>query len=297
MIVNMEMIRHRVMGAGGIKYMERLYASNEKLERSAIIRQILKDTSFRDLSNNDIDRCRLEKAGDSYILEDSAGYETMIKGSSISESDSRFRRIRAMIPFKYQGLRGNDFNWSIYNVDVGEQLRLINGFMINFNRFREEGKGLYIYSQTKGSGKTMLACCLLNELSYRYAVSTKFVTVLDFIEMTKKSFKGEMEDVDAIYKAGVLILDDIGVQMSKEWVDTVLYRLINDRYNNKRITIYTSNIPVDKLKIDERTAERIEADTFCIDMPEVPIRKQQTNETKDQLLDTILKNAPNQVGA
>ena len=33
-------------------------------------------------------------------------------------------------------------------------------------------------------------------------------------------------------RATVLILDDIGVEVSREWVNTTLYQLINYRYLN-----------------------------------------------------------------
>lgn len=264
------------------------------LERRTAIREILKNTSFCNLSNYHLDRCRIIRYNDECLFEDYMGYETAIKGQ-INDKQAKFRRIYAMIPFRYQNLRGKDFNWDIYGVNVESQKRIVNGFVSTFEKFRKKGKGLYIYSATKGTGKTMLACCLLNELSHRYTVSTKFVTILDLLEMTKKGFYGPQDDIDSIYKSGVLVLDDIGVQMKREWVNTVLFRLINDRYNNERITIYTSNLPIDKLMIDERVSERIEADTFCIDMPEVSIRKRETERNKKMQLEEILKPGQNEV--
>ena len=102
----------------------------------------------------------------------------------------------------------------------------------------------------------------MNEIGKRYAVGTKFCNVLDFLDMTKKGYSGDDREVTALFDASLLVLDDIGVQMSKEWVDTVLYRLVNSRYTNRLPTIYTSNIPVEKLKVDDRISDRIESTTY-----------------------------------
>ena len=97
--------------------------------------------------------------------------------------------------------------------------------------------------------------------------------------------------MEALYTSSVLVLDDIGVQMSKEWVDTVFYRLINTRYNEKLVTIYTSNIAVGKLKMDERITGRIESRSYEIHLPEVPVRSVQRKAEKDELLNRMNQNA------
>ena len=89
----------------------------------------------------------------------------------------------------------------------------------------------------------------------------------------------------------VLVIDDIGVQMSKEWSDTVFYRLVNARYNNRLVTIYTSNQECKNLKMDERIIDRIESTTYPVPLPEEPIRSRKRAEKRSQLMEQI-KNAP-----
>lgn len=270
-------------------YKEKQIDKDQIIQRRAEMRQILKNTSFADMSNQELDRMRLEKIENGYILEDENGYDFRIR-VEITEQVAKNRRIVAMIPRKYINMRMSDFKWNVYNKDTKETQSIISGFINKFKDFKKQTKGLYIYSKTKGSGKTMLACCILNELASRYHENIKFIPILDFMELTKKSFNGNHEELERIYQCGVLVLDDIGVQASKEWVETVLYRIINDRYNKGLITIYTSNVPIDKLKMDERTVDRIESDTFVINMPETPVRKIKTDAEKQYTLDSILKS-------
>ena len=48
--------------------------------------------------------------------------------------------------------------------------------------FQREGRGLYFYSDTKGSGKTMIACAVANEILKTHDISVKFTSVTDYIE-------------------------------------------------------------------------------------------------------------------
>lgn len=205
--------------------------------------------------------------------------------------DQDFRKARAMIPFDYLDKSGKDFNWKLYQCDMTAQKRLANAFIYNFSKFEERGKGLYIYSEMKGSGKTMLSCCLLNELINSRMINGKFITVLDFIELTKKGFR-ELDsnvEIETIFKSRILILDDLGVQMKKEWIDTVLYRLINYRMVNKLVTILTSNLSVDKLKIDDRISDRIFKMTIPLILPEVSIRNMISKQENAEFLNDVMK--------
>ena len=75
--------------------------------------------------------------------------------------------------------------------------------------------------QRKGSGKTLLACCLANGLADREPISVKFISAPDFVELSKRS--GNNDDLESIYNAGVLVLDDIGSETMKDWINTFFF--------------------------------------------------------------------------
>lgn len=223
-----------------------------------------------------------------YIVEspDSQAIVVSVK-NYISETEANRRKERGMIPKEYKDKRVSSFNWNVYNCDVSASMKMVNSFIFYFERYRADGMGLYIYSRTKGSGKTMLSCCILNELAYRYRVSFKFINILELFEITKKGYKGFCDEEKQIYGCSVLVIDDIGVQMAKEWTDSVLYRLINHRYNNKQVTIYTSNININNLNIDDRIADRIDSTSYAISLPEISIRSIKSKEKKKQIIHEI----------
>ncbi len=52
------------------------------------------------------------------------------------------------------------------------------------------GKGLYFYSNTKGSGKTLLSIAITNELIIKYKIKSMYISVVNmrihFLTMTLK---------------------------------------------------------------------------------------------------------------
>lgn len=284
-----KLIKHRVLKPENKDYRAIEMTEDEILERRMDMRRILKDTSFNTCTNRELDNMTVAIVQGGFLVEDVLGHEFFYAKSGITQGDADFRRVRSMMPFEFLNLTGSDFGWDEYQADITKSKDIVNKYILRFPAFREKGMGLYICSGTKGSGKTMLSCCILNELTKRYVGSVKFVNALDFLEMTKKGYRGEENEVQSLYDAKVLVIDDIGVQMSKEWVETVFYRLINDRYVNRKPTIYTSNIPIDRLKMDERITDRIESTTFIINLPEESIRRKERQKEKAKLFSEIEK--------
>ena len=136
------------------------------------------------------------------------------------------------------------------------------------HRTIKENTGLYLYGPT-GSGKTVYACSYLLEIN-KYARFNnlsfgpyKFITFLDLLAKIKNSFNGngnEIEIIEEYCNAGVLVLDDIGVEKVSEWTLQTLQTIINHRYNHLKITIITSNLDLNALSKslnDDRIPSRI----------------------------------------
>lgn len=191
------------------------------------------------------------------------------------------RRNRSGMPKEYVYKTGRDFNWNLYDTDIEIQKKISNAFVIHFKEFRKQGRGLYIHSQAKGSGKTMLACCLANEVLKTHDISVKFISMPEYIELVKDKRDEKIQQRETILDAALLILDDIGAAVEdKEWIRNSIFRLINRRHENLLPTIYTSNVPIDKLKCGERVTSRIYEDSFQLSMPEISIRMKKADISK-----------------
>lgn len=116
-------------------------------------------------------------------------------------------------------------------------------------------QGMYLTGNT-GSGKTLLACIILNELMFRYEVKCRYAKInKDFLNALKDTYQKESEfygqerslemefsDVD------ILVIDDFGVQKESDWANSKLYDLVDSRYEKDKLTLLTSNSPLSDWK-------------------------------------------------
>lgn len=233
---------------------------------------------------------QVDNVSGSFVIFDVPGYgETQPYWFDENTSYAQLRRSRSGMPKEYTYKRGKDFNWGFYRDDTAPQKSIANAFISRYEEFRRSGRGLYIYSQTKGSGKTLLACCLANEVMERYNAVVKFVQVLDYIDLIKRKDEEADDERIGLRRCGLLILDDIGVQTEKqEWINNALFSLIDERYRNLLPTIYTSNTPMERASGDDRIQSRIYGTSVPLLLPEVSIRDRLADQYRDEFLRTVL---------
>ena len=70
----------------------------------------------------------------------------------------------------------------------------------------------------------------------------------------------------------VLILDDIGVEKISDWVNEMLFNILDHRMKFKKITIFTSNAKIEDLQHDDRIKSRLHKMCLSVKMPEEDAR-------------------------
>lgn len=119
----------------------------------------------------------------------------------------------------------------------------------NFAEHLKNGTGINIEG-TFGTGKTHLAVAIaLDVMSRNYSVICK--TSIDLLADIKAAFDSEEkteEEIIEIYKTvDLLIIDDLGKEQVTEWSVSMLYSIINERYENMKPIIITTNYNEDDL--------------------------------------------------
>jgi len=97
-----------------------------------------------------------------------------------------------------------------------------------------------------GVGKTHLAIAVLKELISKKGVSCLFYESGSLLKAIQDSYNpvsqnSEMRVLAPVFQAEVLVLDELGATVPTNWVRDTLYQIINTRYNNKKLTIFTTN--------------------------------------------------------
>lgn len=261
----------------------------EHIERNIYMRHKLKGTTHENATDEELDHARLKMIAQGLYYE----FENEVVRLGHNETWADERRRRAAIPAIYEGMGAQDFDFDIYGKDMAmaKVKAIVNGFILKFSLWQREGKNLYIYSKTKGTGKTMLSCILLNEVTMRHMTPARFITVYDYLNTVTESWKDKTGDTSArlrdIETTQLLILDDIGAQDPNKLVNDSLFKLIDRRYSNMLVTIFTSNKKINDLGLDERIISRIEEKSILVSLPEVSIRQRKAESKQEEFLSRL----------
>ena len=97
-----------------------------------------------------------------------------------------------------------------------------------------------------GVGKTHLAVALLKKLISERLERGLFYDFRDLLRAIQLSWNSvsqttELEILGPVLEVDVLVLDDLGANKPTDWVRETMEHIINCRYNDRKLTIFTSN--------------------------------------------------------
>ena len=147
----------------------------------------------------------------------------------------------ARIPKRYQ-------HCSLDNFVGYENERLLNA-VARARRFAEAfpvvDKGLFLIGPP-GIGKSHLAVAVLKQVMVTRGARGLFYDVRDLLKIIRSTYSPDVKATEAdvlrpVMTAELLVLDDIGAEKTSEWVEETLNLIVTTRYNERRLTIFTSN--------------------------------------------------------
>lgn len=182
-------------------------------------------------------------------------------------------QLRARIPREY---RDASFEHSNVTTLPRPAVRAIREYVDALPERLADGDGLWI-SGGVGSGKTWLAM-----LVARYAIeqghSVAIYSVPRLLSEIRRTYDdgdgpSTLELLDQLTSVSLLVLDDVGTERSNPWVLEQLYTIINERWQEQRSIVLTTNLDRDamQVQIGEPSVSRLEG--MCslvpVDTPEL----------------------------
>lgn len=127
--------------------------------------------------------------------------------------------------------------------------------------FDDEFNNLLIYGDT-GVGKTFISNCIAKELIDTSHSVIYFSAFQLFNALAKSTFEQNVEYdemTEYILDCDLLIIDDLGTELTNSFVSSQLFLCVNERILRRRSTIISTNLSIDKLvdTYSERTFSRI----------------------------------------
>jgi DNA replication protein DnaC len=166
----------------------------------------------------------------------------------LCQTEQRVARLltRASIPTRYEHCTLDSFepNYSGANSSLA-------GANIMARRFVDDypvttgGRGLLLTGDI-GVGKTHLAVGILQALIVEKGIHGFFCDYRELLKEIQHSYNPqvattEMEILQPVFDAEVLVLDELGASKPTDWVWDTVALILNTRYNDKRTTIITTN--------------------------------------------------------
>jgi DNA replication protein DnaC len=204
----------------------------------------------------------------------------------------------ANLPDAFKDMTLENFKSSVYKQENSKKVisivsQVIKAYLDKIESHKSIGKGLYIYSHTKGSGKTRFAASIANELIKKHNMRVKFATSSNIINEIKATWDKETRTctqsalLSALSTTEVLVIDDFGTEKIYDFVNENFYSIVNERYNNRKLTIYTSNYDLSELPYEDRIRSRVKEMTFVIQFPEESVRDYIAEQDNIELIKSI----------
>ena len=141
-------------------------------------------------------------------------------------------------------------------------LRRVRGFVRDVAANLEEGRGMWFHGDV-GTGKTSLAM-LISKAAIEAGKSVAIYSVPHLLADIKGTYEGARGDsylqlFRRLTGVDLLHLDDLGAERRTEWVLEQLYSIVNERWQDQRSIVVTTNLMVDDLReqVGPRTVSRL----------------------------------------
>ena len=151
-------------------------------------------------------------------------------------------------------------SYRYYEGDALEKFKKAVQISQNFIKtFRSDYQNIFFYG-TVGTGKSFLSCCIAKDLMdcgnlvLYFSASQLFDTLSKsmFDKDSKEALFGISED---IYGCDLLIIDDLGTELTNAFVSSQLFSCLNNRHLRKKATVITTNLSLGELR--DRYSDRI----------------------------------------
>lgn len=137
-------------------------------------------------------------------------------------------------------------SWNFENAEDCKSIEIARNFVDKFDTMKENGKGLLFFGKT-GTGKSFTGACIANTLTDRGipCLMTNFAAIRN---TAQGLFEGREEYFKSFNKFQLLVIDDLFAESKTEYMQEIVYAVINARFEAGLPLIVTSNLTSDEIK-------------------------------------------------
>lgn len=269
-LLNLELTRQTVLGN----------VKEQEVAKIKLDEMLSKRTTY--MQDNEINPLDLKLRYECEICKDTGYVErqgNFEKCSCLKSLQNQLRYRRSNLIKRVESENFQKFNIEIFdnkekfpiapgvNVTQREQMEMIledvQAFIKEFDE--PETKSLIFYGGT-GLGKSFLCSAIAKDMMDRgksviYHTSNELVQMMEMYTFNKENFFKEhiIEDYRDLDEVELLIIDDLGAELTNNFVRTSLFNILNSRILKKKKTLISTNLSPEELaeKYEERIFSRL----------------------------------------
>lgn len=161
----------------------------------------------------------------------------------------------ARIPRRYERCSFSNYHPA---ASRSAQLQAFNDAFKLVDEYPAVDRGL-LFTGSVGTGKTHLSVAILRGLAEK-GIPCLFYEFGPLLKEIQDSYNpvsqaSELRVLSPVYEAEVLVLDELGASKPTDWVRDTMMQIIGTRYNNRKLTIFTTNYSDTRRNPQEETLE------------------------------------------
>ena len=151
--------------------------------------------------------------------------------------------------YRDAGFSDRDLKRCKFSADDGKSpdaIKMAKNYVKHFADMKRTGQGLLLYGGV-GTGKTFIASCIANALIDE-CVPCMVTNISRVVNQLSGMFEGKQNYIDSLSKYSLLIIDDFGMERATDYVNEIVYNIIDTRYRSGLPLIVTTNLDLATLK-------------------------------------------------
>ncbi len=157
----------------------------------------------------------------------------------------------------------NNFSTLSYEYCEGEDLERLRGAVkisLDFVKSFQNDYRNIIFFGTVGTGKSFLSGCIARELLNMGHSVIYFSAINLFDTLARYSFDAKAKETlynfyKDLYNYDLVIIDDLGTEVTNSFVTSQLFSCLNERHLNKKATIISTNLNLSEIR--DRYSDRV----------------------------------------
>ena len=170
------------------------------------------------------------------------------------KEQERFRQVMNMRMAGFSDKQMRD--WTFENDDRknAQLTKMAKNYVDNFRQMKSENHGLLLYGEV-GTGKTYIAACIANALIEKGypCLVTNFSRLINDIQ---KDFEHRQDVIDGLSDYDLLVIDDLASERNSEYMNELVFTIIDERYRSKLPLIVTTNLTGEELNAPSDTRKK-----------------------------------------